>query len=64
MKVKGYNDFYDGWISNILFQPRDNAKSNFWMEGYDMASETGRTQFLFEALKKEIELGHIIIEQE
>lgn len=64
MKIKGYNDFYEGWISNILFQTRDNTKSDAWLSGYDTASETRPTRLLFKVIKEEIELGHIIGEQE
>jgi hypothetical protein len=60
MTIKGYNDFYEGWLAWILMQPFDKTKSEEWRDGYTMGDETG--ELALEALRPEIKIGHIIVE--
>lgn len=63
MKIKGYNDFYNGWLAAILMQPLSENANESETRGYNMAHETGLNSAI-EVLQAEIELGHIIVERE
>lgn len=40
--VKGYNEFYEGWLARILEQRQDQQQSVAWQEGWKTADETDR----------------------
>ena len=62
LKIQGWNPFYDGWLAGILKLPPSSEEEGY-MEGYEMAEETGSPPWMLEILVKEIELGHIKVEQ-
>lgn len=57
MFVRGYNEFYEGWLAYVLCQPDDATRPENWREGWKMGEETGPRAV--EALRSEIELGHV-----
>lgn len=40
-RLRGYNDFYDGWLARVLHRPRKETENDLWKDGWDMANETG-----------------------
>jgi hypothetical protein len=62
LKIHGWNDFYEGWISQIFQRPFDTAQPEAWQVGWKMAEETG--SIAATAIPAEIKLGHLIVEYE
>lgn len=54
------NDFYDGWLAQLLGLPRPDEESA--ADGWDMGQETGNSAAL--ALRPEIEIGGVRVEVE
>lgn len=63
MRISGWNDFYEGWLTAILLQPCPETAHPFFQDGYRMAKETG-LDFAIQVLQAEIEKKHIIVEQD
>jgi len=66
IKISGYNAFYEGWLARVVGLPKvcmQSDDTNAWIEGWEMADETGPAMFI--ALGEEItrNLGHIIIKE-
>jgi hypothetical protein len=59
IQISGWNDFYEGWLANVMLLPNDNTKSLIWQDGWQTAHETGEMAIL--ALVPEIRQGHIKI---
>jgi len=55
------NDFYDGWLANVLELPNNPDQSSAWRGGWKMGSETTDP---LRALLPSIKQGHITIEVE
>jgi hypothetical protein len=62
MIVRGYNEFYDGWLAWLFHVPRDETKSDVWKDGWDMAAETGI--IAGSILREEVKRKHVIVEAE
>ncbi len=62
LKIRGWNDFYEGWISQIFQQPFDTTQSEDWQLGWKTAKETG--PIAATVIPKEIKLGHLIVDYE
>jgi hypothetical protein len=65
-KVSGYNAFYEGWLARVFGLPKVCMKSDdieAWIDGWEMADETGPG--IYTALGMEItrNLGHILIKE-
>ena len=54
--IKGWNDFYDGWLARCLEQPIDINQNESWKEGWNMGNETGEFGRMA-ALCEEIRIG-------
>jgi hypothetical protein len=62
LKIRGWNEFYEGWISQIFLQSLDTSRSADWQLGWKTAKETG--PIAATVIPKEIELGHLIVDYE
>jgi hypothetical protein len=60
LKIRGWNGFYEGWISQIFQQPFDTTQSEGWKEGWKVVKETG--QLAATVIPAEIKVGHLIVE--
>ena len=63
--IKGWNDFYEGWLANCFGLPCNENRNTAWKEGWKMGEETGATKML--ALGAEItrdDTNHIEIEEQ
>jgi len=54
--VKGWNDFYEGWLARCLEQQKDGDQGESWQDGWDMGNETDDTGRMI-ALCEEIKIG-------
>jgi hypothetical protein len=62
MKIRGWNEFYDGWLAWVLMQPHDIAKSDAWKDGWEMGQETSDHAVM--VLRDEIKAGHVLVEKD
>lgn len=70
-KIKGWNEFYEGWLSRCLEQPFDKDEDEEWREGWIMGAETdeaGRLNALVEEIRRgqlgtSIPEAHIVVEE-
>ena len=69
--IKGWNDFYEGWLARCLEQPDDESQNESWQEGWKMGDETGELGRML-ALCEEIRIGqagtalpeaHVVVEK-
>jgi len=66
LKISGYNAFYEGWLARVFGQPKVCMKSydiEAWLEGWDMADETGPNMYIALGMEITRNLGHVIIEE-
>jgi hypothetical protein len=67
MEIEGWNNFYNGWLAEVLLCPANvpeelqGLERELWLDGYKMAKETGDRAI--EALLPEIQEGHIKVTQ-
>ena len=54
------NDFYEGWLANVLLVDDNEEATPEWREGWQMAKETGENAVL--ALRPSISQKHIHVE--
>lgn len=59
MEVKGWNEFYEGWLARVLLQPNDKEQCFEYREGWRMADETGDNAIA--VLQEEIRLRHVLV---
>jgi len=62
MRIKGYNDFHEGWLAALLLRPFNDNQTEGWKEGWHTATETGESALF--ALQKEIRIGHIKVTED
>ena len=62
LKILGWNEFYEGWISQIFLQSLDTSRSADWQLGWKTAKETG--PIAATAIPNEIKLGNLIADYE
>lgn len=58
-RYRGWNSFYDGWVTRHYSQPLDPAQDEAWQRGWHTADETpGAMRVL--AFVQEVRVGHIL----
>jgi hypothetical protein len=67
MKIKGWNDFYKGWLARVLLKNGDGhheapvGKNDAWLLGWKTADESyGRG--IGDVLLMEIDKEHVLVE--
>lgn len=59
--LRGYNDFYAGWLAGLVTTGCDLSKPEDWRLGWQTARETGPG--VWSALGPEIAAGNILVEK-
>lgn len=60
LKLTGWNDFYEGWLMQVLGVPLPERVCEDMVDGYRMGEETGPDAI--QVLRDEINLNHIHVE--
>lgn len=54
--IRGWNEFYEGWLANCLDEPLEDYRDEVWKMGWQMGEETGPGKMI--ALLEEIRKGN------